>query len=169
MIEVGILDEDDRLELLEGEIIAMSPIGPRHVACVNKLTALLSSRIGNAAILSVQNPIHVSDYSEPQPDLALLKPRADFYAQTLPSPADVLVVIEVADTSADKDRASKLPAYARAEIAEAWLVDLANNRIEIYTQPTQGIYQEIRLVLRDQEVVSMTVPRLTLKAADLLG
>jgi Uma2 family endonuclease len=169
MIEVGILAEDDRLELLDGEIIEMSPIGPRHVACVNRLNALLSSQTGTIVILSVQNPIQLNDYSEPQPDLALLKPRADFYAQALPAPADVLIVIEVADTSAESDRQVKIPAYARAAIAEAWLVDLASDRIEIYTQPGSGVYQEIRLILRGQDVASKTIPHLKLKADDILG
>jgi Uma2 family endonuclease len=169
LIELGIFAEDDRLELFEGEIIELSPIGPRHAACVKRLNALLSGQVGTTAIVSVQDPVQLNDYSEPQPDLVLLKPRADFYAQRHPSPADVLIAIEVADTSADSDRQVKLPAYARAAITEAWLVDLAGDRVEIYTQPGSGVYQEIRLILRGQEVVSKAIPRLKLKADDILG
>lgn len=169
LIELGIFTEDDRLELLEGEIIEMSPIGPRHVACVNRLNTLLSSQVGAMAIVSVQNPIQLDDDSEPQPDLVLLKSRADFYAHALPSPIDVLIVIEVADTSAESDRQVKLPAYARAAIVEAWLVDLASDRVEVYTQPGSGVYQEIRLILRGQDVISKALPSLKLKADDILG
>jgi len=169
MIEAGILKEDERLELLDGEIIERCPIGPRHSACVDRLTLFLVRLLGTAAIVRVQSSIQLSDTSEPQPDLALLKPRADFYAQALPLPADVLAAIEVADTTADQDRAFKLPTYARAGIAEAWLVDLINDRIEIYAQPNRGVYQEIRLVLRDQTVVSQTFPQLALPANDILG
>src|SRR5215467_3550089 len=98
LAEVGILTEDDRVELIDGEIIKMSPIGSRHVACVNKLNTLLSQRVGNAGIVSVQNPIGVDEYSEPEPDIALLQPRPDFYSKSLATAGDVLLVIEVADT-----------------------------------------------------------------------
>ena len=97
----GILSEDDRVELLDGEIVEMSPIGSRHSACVNRLTKVLDRQIGETAILSVQNPIRLGPRSEPQPDLALLRPRPDFYANAHPGPKDVLLIIEVAEPSAE--------------------------------------------------------------------
>jgi Uma2 family endonuclease len=169
MVEAGILTEDDRVELIDGEIIQMAPIGPRHAACVDRLAEFLRDKIKKLAIVSVQNPIQLSEYSEPQPDIALLKRRADFYAQGHPSPEDVLIAMEVADTTVESDRGVKIPSYARAGIREAWLVDLASGRIETYTRPTSGIYQEIRFVLRGQRVVSATIPQLKLKADDILG
>lgn len=169
MIEAGILTEDDRIELLDGEIIKMAPIGPRHAACVKRLNAFLSRKVSRVAIVGAQDPIHLDDYSEPQPDISLLKPRDDFYSQEHPTPEDVLIAIEVADSTVDSDRQTKLPAYARAGIQEAWLVDLVNDRIEIHSQPNAGVYQEVRIVLRHQKVVSRSLPQLKLKADDILG
>ena len=169
MIEAGILTEDDRVELLDGEIVQMAPIGPRHAACVNRLNAFLSRKAVRSAVVSVQNPVHLDEYSEPQPDLALLRLRADFYAQGHPSPGDVLIAIEVADTTVESDRKVKLPSYARAGIPESWLVDLVSDRIEVHTQPAGGIYQEVRLVPRGQRVASRVILQLKLKADDILG
>lgn len=169
MIEAGVFKEDDRFELLEGEIYEMSPLGSRHVAAVNRLNEIMSEQLRGSVLISVQNPVELNEYSEPQPDLTLLKRRADFYAQALPTPADVLVAIEVSDTTHEKDRNLKLPAYARAGIIEAWLVDLYNDHIEIHSQPHKGRYQEIRLVFRGQTVVSKSLPQLTLLADDILG
>ncbi|MGH9800435.1 MAG: Uma2 family endonuclease, partial [Blastocatellia bacterium] len=123
----------------------------------------------DTAIVSVQNPVELDEYSEPQPDITLLKWRDDFYSQSHPTPADILVAIEVSDTTHEKDRSLKLPAYARAGVAESWLVDLFNDRIEIHSQPGGGIYQEVRIVLRDQQLVSKSIPQLQLKAEDILG
>lgn len=169
MIAAGVFDEDERLELIDGEIVEMIPIGPRHAATVNRLNQVLMLQLANIAILSVQNPVELSDFSEPQPDLTLLKRRADFYALALPTVADVLVAIEVADTTVEKDRGAKIPSYARAGVAESWLVDLVSDRIEVYSQPSSGMYQEIRIVLRGQPVISKTIPQLQLNADDILG
>jgi Uma2 family endonuclease len=169
LIEAGILTEDERVELIDGELIKMAPIGPRHAACVNRLDEFLRDEIKKLAIVSAQNPIQISEHSEPQPDIALLKRRDDFYAQDHPSPEDVLVEIEVADTTAESDREVKIPTYARAGIAEAWLIDLYNDRIEVHTRPASGVYQEVRIVLRGQRVTSISIPQLKLKADDILG
>jgi Uma2 family endonuclease len=125
MAEAGILSEDDRVELLEGEIVAMSPIGSRHAGLVNRLNRLFSQRAGDQVVVSVQNPVRLGGYSEPQPDLALLRPRADFYTSSHPGPEDVLLAVEVAETSAAVDREVKVPLYARFGVPEVWLVDLA--------------------------------------------
>lgn len=169
MAEAGILTEDDRVELIEGEIVEMSPIGRRHAACVNRLNALLNRHLGQAAIISIQNPVRIDDYSEPEPDVALLKPREDFYAEGHPTPSDVLLVVEVADTSVEYDRDMKLPLYARAGIAEVWLVNLPQETIEIYRQPLDETYREIRLVKRGESLASQAVSNLMLDANDILG
>ncbi len=169
MIEASVFGEDERLELIDGEIIEMSPIGSRHVAVVNRLTEFLGERLRGVAIISVQNPVELSEYSEPQPDLTILKRRSDFYEQALPLTEDVLIAIEVSDSTVEKDRGLKIPAYARAGLAEAWLVDLYHDRIEVYSEPNNGVYQEIRIVLRGQEAISKTIPQLVLKVDDILG
>ena len=140
MIQAGVLREDEQLELIEGEIIEMSPIGSAHLALVNRLNHLLVQRAGGLAQVSVQNPIHLSK-SEPQPDLALLRPRPDYYAAALPEPADILLLIEVADTTLDFDRNTKMPLYGRNGIAESWLIDLVNNVIEVYRGPASTGYR----------------------------
>jgi Uma2 family endonuclease len=169
MIEAGVFDENNRIELIEGEFYEMFAIGPRHSATVIRLIELLIAQLKGIAMVSVQNPVELSQYSEPEPDITLLKRRADYYAESHPSPSDVLAVVEVADTSLQKDRSLKLPAYARAEIPEVWLIDLQNDRIEIHSQPGSGIYQEVRIVLRGQPVVSKAIPQLQLTADDILG
>jgi Uma2 family endonuclease len=125
MAEAGIFADGDRVELIEGEIIEMIPIGSRHAAWVDRLNDLLTSAIERRAIVRVQSPIWLGSHSEPQPDLAVLRRRADFYLDAHPQPGDVHLVIEVADTSADFDRTVKIPLYGRMGIPEAWLVDIA--------------------------------------------
>ena len=169
LIETGVLKEDDRFELLNGEIIEMSPIGPRHAACVKRMNTLLSDKLRKRALVSVQDPITLSDYSEPQPDLALLKPQADFYVSAHPAPADALVIIEVADSTVETDRRNKIPTYAFAGVREVWLIDLVNDRIEVHSNPFKGVYQEVRIVQRGQNVISQSLPYLKLKADEVLG
>jgi Uma2 family endonuclease len=169
MSEAGILTEDDRVELVEGEIIEMSPIGRRHAACVDRLTELLSERLRRRAIIRVQNPIVLNDYSEPQPDVALLKRRDDFYEQSLPTPEDVLLVIEVSDTTLEYDRQIKAPLYARAGIAEVWIINLMDGQVEIYSQPAGGAYQGLRQAVRGESIDSLSAFNLTLSVNDILG
>jgi Uma2 family endonuclease len=169
MIEKGVLKEDDRVELLNGEILEMCPIGPRHAAHVDRLVHILPQKLKGKATLRVQSPIILNDYSEPQLDLALLKPRADFYANGHPMPSDVLVVIEVSDSTVDSDRRSKIPTYALAGIPESWLIDLVEDRIEVHSKPYNGVYQEVRIVQRGQKVISNSFPQLKLRADEILG
>jgi Uma2 family endonuclease len=169
MVEAGILGEDDRVELLDGEIVEMSPIGSRHAACVNRLNRLLARVVGNQAIVSIQNPIRLGRRSELQPDLALLQPRADFYAQAHPEPEDVLLVIEVADTTQTIDRERKLPLYAKAGIVQVWLVDLAAEVIDDYRMPGAAGYR-----LRERFVVGdvlriAALPEALVAVADVVG
>jgi Uma2 family endonuclease len=168
MIEVGLLGKDDRVELIDGEIIEMSPIGTRHAACVDRLNALFHA-LSSGLIVRVQSPIQIDPDSEPQPDLSLLRARADFYDSAHPTAADVLLVVEVSDTTYEKDRGVKMPLYARAGIPEAWLVDLYDDRVEIHSDPAGGIYQRSRIVQRNQNVQSEVLPQLTLTADEILG
>ncbi len=158
----GILAPGQRVELIQGEVVEMTPIGSRHAAVVNQLNRLLGRAVGDRAIVSVQNPIRLSIHDEPEPDLALLKPRRDGYSEALPSPGDALLVIEVADTSLRYDLDSKLPLYARAGTPEAWLVDLVNNVIERHTSPGDEGYRTRDVAGVGGALTSETLPDLCL-------
>ncbi|OGF53023.1 MAG: hypothetical protein A2Z21_08670 [Candidatus Fraserbacteria bacterium RBG_16_55_9] len=169
MAEAGIFSEDDRVELLDGEIVEMTPIGSSHAACVDRLTRLFGRLIGETASLRVQSPIRLSKSSEPQPDLALLKPRSDFYAQAHPGPEDVFLVVEVAETSAGIDRKVKIPLYAKAGIPEVWLVDLDEERIEVYRNPSAKGYGEVQRFRRGRSLAPQALPDMKLSVSDILG
>jgi Uma2 family endonuclease len=169
MAEAGILSEDDRVELLEGEIVAMSPIGSRHAACVDRLTQYLVVQVRGRAIVRVQSPIRLGEHSEPQPDLALLKPRPDFYASSHPGPEDVLLVVEVAETSAAGDREVKVPMYARFGVPEVWLVDLAGDQVEVFREPSAEGYREVRVLRRGESLAPAFLPDLLLPVDAVLG
>ena len=169
MARAGILREDDRVELLDGEILEMTPISSRHAACVNRLTQLFSDQVKKRVIVSVQNPLRLGERSEPQPDLALLRARADFYARTHPGPEDVLLVVEVAETSGPLDREIKVPFYARAGVPAVWLVDLAEDCIEVSQRPTAQGYQEVRRVGRGERLTPHPFPDIELAAEEILG
>ena len=153
MAEVGLLSEDSRVELIEGEIVQMSPIGSTHAGTVRRSAAFLNRLLGESVIVSVQDPVRLSDFSEPQPDISLLKPRKDFYSASHPTAEDVLVVIEVADTSFNYDRNVKLPLFARSRIREAWLIVLPKNVIEVHSQPRNGKYQKVQRLKRGKSLV----------------
>ncbi len=169
MAQAGVFSEDYRVELIEGEVVEMSPIGKHHAACVRRLDRILHRNIGELAIVSVQAPISINDFSEPQPDVALLKPRVDFYSNSHPTPQDVLVIIEVADTSVEYDRNVKIPLYARAGIPEAWLIILPKDFIEVHSEPKNGKYQKVRRLKRGKKLTSATIHGLTLSVDDILG
>jgi Uma2 family endonuclease len=156
MMDAGILLEDERVELIEGEIIQMSPIGGRHVWCLNVLNSLLVSAIGSAAWVSPQNPIRLNDGSEPQPDIALLRRRN--YSGEIPVPDDVYILIEVADTSFEDDQFRKLHLYGAARIPEVWIVDLNNEVVSRYTDPTIEGFNRAQDYRRGQRLVSDGVP-----------
>ncbi len=140
MAETGILNETARVELIAGEIIDMAPIGSRHAAMVNRLMRLLVNATANAAIVSVQNPIVLGDYSEPEPDIALLKPKANDYEDALPTAQDILLLIEVADSTLLYDRQIKAPLYAEFAIPELWLIDIQQSTMTIFQQPIDKNY-----------------------------
>lgn len=167
MAEAGILSEDDRVELLEGEIVEVAAIGSRRAACVKRPNELLGQRVAEETIVRVQSPIRLLERTEPEPDLALLGPRDDYYAGGHPGPEDVLLVVEVAETSGEYDSDVKLPLYARAGIPEAWIVDLTKERIEVHSRPVDGEYRETARSRRGETVASQAAPELS--AADILG
>ncbi len=169
MGEAGIFHPDDRLELLEGEIYEMSPIGSPHAACVTRLHELLTLKYANKLSVISQNPIRLNDFSEPQPDIALVRRREDFYQHGHPTPADVLLIIEVADSTLESDRSYKIPLYARAGIAESWLVNLPEEQIEIFATPTNSVYQTSRTFRRGEAVQSQTINDLNISVSDILG
>ena len=144
MGEAGILSEDEPVELIAGEIVVREPIGSRHAGTVNHLTHLWTWRLGERAVVQIQNPIEfLKEDSEPQPDVTLLRPRADSYRAAHPVAADVLLLVEVADGSLAVDRRVRMPLYARAGIREAWLLDLTADRVEVYRAPTADSYQHV--------------------------
>jgi Uma2 family endonuclease len=169
MAEAGILSEDDRVELIEGEIVRMSPIGSRHAACVGRLTQQLVVQVGGRAIVRVQNPIRLGEHSEPQPDLALLRPRADFYAEAHPGPEDTLLIVEVSETSAAPDLEVKVPLYARFGVPEVWLVDLAGERLEVFRNPSPQGYQDLRILRGGEVITPLLLPDLSLAVEAILG
>jgi Uma2 family endonuclease len=166
MRESGILSEDDRVELLDGEVYTMSPIGPLHVAIVNRLTKLLVRLSGDEAVVSVQNPIRLHDYSEPEPDFAVLRVRDD--DTTLATVVDVLLLIEVADSSLVYDREQKLPRYAEAGIGEVWIIDVEQQLIEQYTQPLQAKYTQVNIIMYGRSITSAMFPAITLTTDRIL-
>ena len=144
MAQAGIFMEDDRVELIDGEMVDMAPIGSRHASVVKRLNNLLATLAQGRAIVCVQDPLRLAPHSEPEPDLMLLKPRVDFYSEAHPAAEDVLLLIEVCDTTVRYDREVKLPLYARHGVAEVWLVDLETRTVEICRMPQKepGDYAE---------------------------
>ncbi len=169
MVEAGILTEDDRVELIRGEIVEMSPVGRRHAACVNRLNGLFNQRLAQAVIVGVQNPVELVNNSEPQPDLALLQPRADFYEAGHPQAEDILLLVEVADTTVEYDREVKIPLYAEDGITEVWLVDINGQCLEVYRQPSPNGYQIIQKYYRGQTVTIEAFSDVSFTVDEVLG
>ena len=170
MAEAGILTARDRVELIEGEVVEMMPIGVRHAGTVNRLASALWGALRDQAVVSVQNPVRIAALdSEPQPDVAVLKPRPDFYASAHPEPEDILLIVEVMDTSTEYDRRVKVPLYARAGIPEVWLVDLTTDTIEVLRHPAGDRYSDARSLRRGDQVTISAFPDATLTVADILG
>lgn len=165
MGEAGILSEDDRVELIAGEIIEMSPMGDPHVRAVNRAGRRLYQAAGDDLTVSIQNPIRLGERDEPQPDLAVVRGAGRGIADA----ADVLLVIEVADTSREYDRGTKLPRYAAAGIPESWLFDIAAEIIERHTDPRDGIYRRIAPARRGESLESTVLPGLTIVVDEILG
>jgi Uma2 family endonuclease len=156
--EVGILQESDRVELIDGELIAMSPTGSGHAGTVNALTRLLIQKIGTLGVVSVQNSVRLDQHHEPQPDVAILRPQGDDYRAAIPTPDDVLLIIEVADTSARYDQVVKMPLYARNGIPELWIVDLPAGVVQVCRTPDGETYGYINRLRRGQTIEILSRP-----------
>jgi Uma2 family endonuclease len=169
MYEVGILPPETRAELIEGAIVEMSPIGARHAGCVNRLSQLFWEVLAGTAIISVQNSVRLNDRNLPQPDVALLTPRADFYGNSHPTPEDVLLIVEVAETTVRFDRDTKGPLYAIAGIREYWLVDLAANLVEVYRNPSDSGYRTKLTVEAGEMIAPVALPDRAIAVAAMLG
>lgn len=163
MAEADIFDPDDRVELIDGEVVAMSAIGARHAACVTRLSYLLWGPIGDRAIVSVQSPIQVGEFSEPQPDVTVLRPRDNFYADHHPTPADIHLVIEVSDSSLRHDVVRKAPLYVAGGVIEVWVVDLVSHTVHV----THGA-ETVQLRGGDS-IAPLAFPDVVLEVAAVLG
>ena len=168
MAEAGILREDSRVELIRGQIVDMAPIGAPHLGMVNRLTRLLPGVLSGRGVLSVQNPVRLDDGSDPEPDIVVLRPRADDYATAIPGPSDVLLLIEVADTSLDDDRGIKAPLYAENGIVEYWIVNLIDRVVEVHRQSGDGRYADVRRLGQGKTLDIGLLPGVTLPVAELL-
>ncbi|HEY3059134.1 MAG TPA: Uma2 family endonuclease [Chloroflexota bacterium] len=161
-------DEDDRVELLDGEVIWLSPIGDPHAGCVNRLTRLFTLRYRDAALVSPQNPVLLGDYDEPQPDLALLQPRADYYGTSTPTPPDILLLVEVADTTLRTDLGRKARIYAGAGVVEYWVVDLNKSVVYVHRDPRQGGYATRQVSSRGGRLMTQFAPDVVLEVGEIL-
>jgi len=166
--ELGILGAADRVELIDGQVVEMSPIGDRHASCVRRLIGLFARHLVDVAVIDAQNPVVLGQRDAPQPDVTLLQPRANGYPHH-PRAEDILLVIEVADTTLAYDRDTKMPLYARAGIPEAWLVDLAADVIQVHRNPAGGEYTSVRTVSRGNPITPLCFPNMKVSADDVLG
>jgi Uma2 family endonuclease len=170
MADAGIFGEDDRIELIDGDLIDMAPIGQGHAAIVMELNEALCMACAGRAIVSPQNPVRLDRLNEPQPDLAVLRRRADFYATgERPGPADVLLLVEVADSSLRFDQTVKLPLYARAGIAEVWIVDLKRRVLDAYRLPAGDGYAEMVTHQPGDQLALVLAPEIVVKLDLVFG
>jgi len=169
MGELGIFPPECRVELIDGQIFKMSPIGPWHSGVVNRLTHWFVTGLRDRVVVHVQNPTIVDKRSEPQPDIMLLKPRADFYGMAHPTPEDTLLVVEVAETSLAHDRRRKLPLYARTGVVELWIVNRRADAIDIFREPSTTGYGVQLRKRRGEEIAAAAFPDFRLAVADIMG
>jgi Uma2 family endonuclease len=165
----GILGPDERVELLDGELYEMTPIGDDHAGAVNGLNFTFGARLGGKAIVAVQNPVRLSYFSEPEPDISLLRPRPDFYRSGKPLPQDIFLLIEVASSSLEYDRDTKIPRYAAAGILEVWIVNLVDGQIEVYRAPERGRYTLHTIYRRGESFAPLAFPDLVVRVEEILG
>ena len=169
MVETGILNEDDRVELLDGEIVEMTPIGHSHAAVAGALTRALVTGVGSRAVVWCPGPIRLSERSQPEPDLALLRLRPVSYREAEAEPRDVLLLVEVSDTSIRRDRELKLPLYARAGIQEYWIVDVQGGMVEVYTGPSASRYVSVQRFRGGETVSPSAFPDLRISVNEIFA
>jgi Uma2 family endonuclease len=170
MVEAGVLTKQNRIELIEGELLEMAPIGAQHAALTSRLTRLFNLALGDAAVVSPGGPVDLGGFSTPQPDVMLLRYRADFYAEGIPKAADVLLAVEISDSTLNFDQTDKQNLYSRYSVPEYWVVDVAAKRLIIYSEPTrsEGYARELRFTILDS-VVPKAFPQLKLAVKDIFG
>ena len=168
MAEVGLLDPDARVELIDGEIVEMAPIGDAHIAISNRLTRLLVLAVGDRGIVSAGNPVRLNQLSEPQPDFSVLRPRTDYEARR-PHSEDVMLAVEVSDTTLRTDRRVKRPLYARAGFPEYWIVDLEARQIEVHRSPTGDTYASVERKGPGDVMTIEALPGVTIAVSRILG
>ena len=169
MGEAGIFHPEARLELIEGEIIEMSPVGDPHIGCVNRATALFSARLAGKVIVSVQNAVRLSRYTEPQPDIVLARPRADYYGGKRIFPEDTFLVIEISDTTLRYDRNRKMPLYAKSGVSELWIENLQEEVVLVYRNPIAQTYSTSLAFHRGDSISLGAFPEVVFKVDELLG
>lgn len=169
LLKTGILKPGDRVELIKGEIVQMSPISSLHAAHVKRLNYLFAQKIGNQVLIGVQDPVILDDYSEPQPDLVLLRPRSDFYAAGHPQVKDIFLLVEVSNTTLEIDRQIKVPLYATSGIQEVWLVNTRNQCLEIYRRPLANTYQDIQVLTSEARVKLLALPLVEFGVEEIIG
>lgn len=168
MYELGMLKDFEKSEIIEGELIQRMGIGDRHAAAVNILNRFFSRNLEEHILVSVQNPVRLSDFNEPEPDLALADLRK-FDGKRHPRPEEIILLVEVSDSTVKYDRDKKLPLYAEAEIPEVWIVNLPNDIIEVHQKPSVGLYQIVKIYKRGETLVSEALPNLNLEVDTVLG
>ncbi len=168
MIELGILKDYEKAEIIEGELIQKMPIGDRHASVVNRLNRIFVKNASDEILVSVQNPLRISDYNEPEPDFVLAD-LTKFENDRHPRPEETLIVVEVSDTTLKYDRDTKLSLYAEAEIPEVWIVNLKNDIVEIYRKPSNGIYQIAQIFKKGEIAESEILPDLKIEVDKILG
>ena len=169
MLEAGILTENERLEIIRGEIIKISSITPPHAACVKRLNKLFFLRLGETVTVGIQDSVRLNNTSEPQPDISLLQRRPDFYETQKPQPENVFLLIEVSDTTIKYDREIKVPLYAENNIVEVCLVNLTEDCLEVYRQPTANGYEIVQTFQRGETVEIQALPNVTFTVDEILG
>ncbi len=168
MIELGMLRDYEKAEIIEGELIKKMTIGDRHAAVVNRLNKLFSRSVDDEILVSVQNPVRLSDYNEPEPDVTLADLRM-YDGRRHPQPAEVILIVEVSDSTLKYDRDVKLSLYAEAEIPEVWIVNLVNNIVEVHQKPSVGIYQLAKIFKSGETLLSEVLPELSIAVDEILG
>ena len=168
MVDAGILHEDDRVELIRGEIVAMSPIGPPHNAAILRATQSLVRLVGDRALVGVQGSIRLDEYDEPQPDVYLLRPKEDYYASGHAGPSDILLIIEMADSSLKYDQTIKKDLYAETGVPEYWIADIANDCLMAYSDIRRNVYQTVRQFVRGDSLAPILLPDCSISVSSLL-
>jgi Uma2 family endonuclease len=169
MVDAGILCENDRVELIDGEVVAMTPVGPRHNACVDRANKAFLIAVGDTAIIRTQGSVRLNDFTEPEPDIVLLRPRADFYGSAHPGPPDILLIVEIAESSLSYDVSVKARLYAETGVSEYWLADLGNGVLRCYADPAHDGYRKMREFHRGARVTPWLLPNVLLRVEDLIG